>query len=68
VTNLASRLADEAIGGQILIEQRLYAEVDDDVEVEPDRRGDAEGLPPAGLGLQRHRGARASRAVVGESI
>ena len=35
VTNLASRLADEAMGGQILIEQRLYAEVDDDVEVEP---------------------------------
>jgi DNA-binding response OmpR family regulator len=35
VTNLASRLADEARGGQILIEQRLYAEVEDDIEVEP---------------------------------
>jgi adenylate cyclase len=35
VTNLASRLADEAIGGQILIAQRLYAEVEDDVDVEP---------------------------------
>jgi DNA-binding response OmpR family regulator len=35
VTNLASRLADEAAGGQILIEQRLYAEVEEDVEVEP---------------------------------
>ena len=34
VTNLASRLADEATAGQILIEQRLYAEVEDDVEVE----------------------------------
>ncbi len=34
VTNLASRLADEARGGQILIEQRLYAEVESDVEVE----------------------------------
>jgi adenylate cyclase len=34
VTNLASRLADEASGGQILIEQRLYAEVEDDIEVE----------------------------------
>jgi adenylate cyclase len=34
VTNLASRLADEAAGGQILIAQRLYAEVEDDVEVE----------------------------------
>ena len=35
VTNLASRLADEATAGQILIEQRLYAEVEDDVDVEP---------------------------------
>ena len=35
VTNLASRLADEATGGQILIAQRLLAEVEDDVEVEP---------------------------------
>ena len=35
VTNLASRLADEASAGQILITQRLYAEVEDDVEVEP---------------------------------
>ena len=35
VTNLASRLADEATAGQILIEQRVYAEVEHDVEVEP---------------------------------
>lgn len=35
VTNLASRLADEATAGQILISQRLYAEVEDKVEVEP---------------------------------
>jgi DNA-binding response OmpR family regulator len=35
VTNLASRLADEATAGQILIAQRLYAEVEDAVEVEP---------------------------------
>jgi adenylate cyclase len=35
VTNLASRLADEAAAGQILIAQRLHAEVEDDVEVEP---------------------------------
>jgi adenylate cyclase len=34
VTNLASRLADEATAGQILISQRLHAEVEDDVEVE----------------------------------
>ena len=35
VTNLASRLADEATAGQILIAQRLYAEVEDLVEAEP---------------------------------
>jgi len=35
VTNLASRLADEAAPGQILITQRLYAEVEDDVDVQP---------------------------------
>ena len=35
VTNLASRLADEASAGQILIAQRLYAEVENAVEVEP---------------------------------
>jgi CheY-like chemotaxis protein len=35
VTNLAARLADEAFPRQILITQRLYAEVEDDVEVEP---------------------------------
>jgi adenylate cyclase len=34
VTNLASRLADRALGGQILIAQRLHAEVEDAVEVE----------------------------------
>lgn len=35
VTNLASRLADEAAAGQVLIAQRLLAEVEDHVEVEP---------------------------------
>ncbi|HUK93418.1 MAG TPA: response regulator [Gaiellaceae bacterium] len=35
VTNLAARLADEATGGQVLIAQRLYAEVDQDVDVVP---------------------------------
>ena len=34
VTNLASRLADEAAAGQILITQRLYAEVEDDVDAQ----------------------------------
>jgi adenylate cyclase len=35
VTNLASRLADEAVGGQVLITQRLYAEVEEVVEAIP---------------------------------
>jgi adenylate cyclase len=35
VTNLASRLADEAAADQVLIAQRLYAEVEADVEAEP---------------------------------
>jgi CheY-like chemotaxis protein/class 3 adenylate cyclase len=35
VTNLASRLADEASAGQVLISQRLYAEIEDEVEVDP---------------------------------
>ena len=35
VTNLASRLADEATGGQVLITQRLYAEVEDSIEAVP---------------------------------
>jgi adenylate cyclase len=35
VTNLASRLADEAAAGQVLIAQRLHAEVEADVEAEP---------------------------------
>jgi adenylate cyclase len=35
VTNLAARLADEATAGQVLITQRLHAEIDDDVDVEP---------------------------------
>jgi len=35
VTNLASRLSDEAAAGQVLVAQRLYAEVEDEVEVEP---------------------------------
>ena len=35
VTNLASRLADEATAGQVLITQRLHAEVEESVDVEP---------------------------------
>jgi adenylate cyclase len=35
VTNLAARLADEAAAGQILIAQRLYAEIEQHVDVVP---------------------------------
>jgi class 3 adenylate cyclase len=35
VTNLASRLCDEARGGQILVGQRVYAAVEELVEAEP---------------------------------
>jgi DNA-binding response OmpR family regulator len=45
VTNLASRLADEAAARQILIAQRLYAEVEDDVEVEPVGEFTLKGFP-----------------------
>jgi DNA-binding response OmpR family regulator len=45
VTNLASRLADEATGGQILIAQRLYAEIEDDVDVEPVGEFRLKGFP-----------------------
>jgi class 3 adenylate cyclase len=45
VTNLVSRLADEAAGGQILIAQRLYAEVEGDVEVEPAGALTLKGFP-----------------------
>ena len=45
VTNLASRLADEATGGQILIAQRLYAEVEKDVDVQPVGEFTLKGFP-----------------------
>jgi adenylate cyclase len=35
VTNLAARLADEAAGGQILIAQRLFAEIEEYVDAVP---------------------------------
>ncbi len=35
VTNLASRLCDEARPGQILVSQRVYADVEEDAELEP---------------------------------
>jgi adenylate cyclase len=45
VTNLASRLADEATRGQILIAQRLYAEVENDVDVESVGEVTLKGFP-----------------------
>jgi len=45
VTNLASRLCDEAAGGQILIAQRLFAEVEDEVEAEPTGEYTLKGFP-----------------------
>ena len=45
VTNLAARLSDEATGGQILIGQRLYAEVEEHVEAEPVGEFTLKGFP-----------------------
>ena len=45
VTNLASRLSDEATGGQILISQRLYADVEERVEAEPVGEFTLKGFP-----------------------
>jgi DNA-binding response OmpR family regulator len=45
VTNLASRLADEAVNGQILITQRLLAEIEDDADVEPVGEFTLKGFP-----------------------
>ena len=58
VTNLASRLADEATGGQILIAQRLYAEVEDDVDVEPAGEFTLKGFQRPGRRLQRPSASR----------
>lgn len=45
VTNLASRLADEAAGGQILISQRLHAEVEESIDGEPAGEFVLKGFP-----------------------
>jgi adenylate cyclase len=45
VTNLAARFSDEATGGQILISQRLYAEVEDEIEAEPVGEFTLKGFP-----------------------
>jgi len=45
VTNLAARFSDEAIGGQILVSQRLYAEVEDEIDAEPVGEFALKGFP-----------------------
>jgi adenylate cyclase len=45
VTNLAARLSDEATAGQILISKRLYAEVEDEVDVEAGGEYVLKGFP-----------------------
>ena len=64
VLNLASRLCDAAETGQILLTQRVHADVEDLAEVEP--VGD---LEPAGLeggcGLMRTRGTQAKNGWPG---
>ena len=45
VTNLSARLSDEATGGQILIGQRLFAEIEDHVEIEPVGEFTLKGFP-----------------------
>ncbi len=45
MTNLAARLSDEATGGQILIAQRLYAEVEGHVDAEPAGEYELKGFP-----------------------
>ncbi len=64
VTNLASRLADEAAAGQVLITQSLHAEVEEDVEVEPIGELTLKGFQSADPGIQRDRRSRA----VGERV
>ena len=46
VTNLAARLEDEASGGQVLIAQGLFAEVEQDVDVVPVGEFALKGLRP----------------------
>ena len=73
MTNLASRLADEASGGQILIAQRLYAEIEQDVDVEPASEFTLEGFqrPVVAYNVVAIRdpaAARLSQLFVGGSV
>ncbi|MBA3736596.1 MAG: GAF domain-containing protein [Actinobacteria bacterium] len=59
VTNLASRLSSQAQPGQILISQRTFAAVEDDVEVEPAGELELKGFSRP-VGAYEVRGLRAS--------
>jgi adenylate cyclase len=67
VTNLASRLADEATAGQVLISQRLLAEIEEDVEVEPvgelTLKGFRQPITAFNVVALRERAAQASAAT-----
>ena len=52
VSNVASRLCDEAEPGQILISPRVLTKVENAVKVEPVGEFYAEGYPAASGGLQ----------------
>ena len=52
VTNLASRLCDEAKAGQILISQRIFGLVDGDGRGRPRGRPHTQGLPSPDAGLR----------------
>ena len=54
VMNLASRLCDEALPGQILVSDRVLAEVEELVESGAGRDLCAQGVRPAGRYAQRH--------------
>lgn len=66
MTDLASRLADEATAGQLLIAQRLDAEVEDEVEVEPVGQFTLKGFqrPVAALDVVALRDAEAASLPV----
>ena len=67
VTNLAARLADEAAAGQVLISQRLLADIDEDVEVEPvgelTLKGFRQPIAAFNVVALRERAAQASAAT-----
>ena len=55
VSNVASRLCDEAKPGQILISPRVFMAVEDAVTIDASGRIHAQGHPPSYISLQRTR-------------